>query len=37
VRAFELDYVRTNLANNGSDYQNHLRLAFGVSYHIQRR
>jgi hypothetical protein len=36
VRALELDYVRTNLPDNGSDYQNHLRLAFGVSYHFQR-
>ncbi len=36
VRAFELDYVRSDLPNNGTDTQNHLRLAFGVSYHIQR-
>ena len=37
VRAFELDYVRSNLANNGTDSQNHLRLAFGVSYRVRRR
>ncbi|MBW4040354.1 MAG: hypothetical protein HIU91_16150 [Acidobacteria bacterium] len=36
LRLFELDYVRTTLPNNGSNSQNDLRLAFGVSYHLQR-
>jgi hypothetical protein len=36
MRAFELDYVRSDLPNNGTDTQNHLRLAFGVSYRLQR-
>jgi hypothetical protein len=35
VRAFEIDYVRTALPNNGSNTQNDLRLAFGVSYHFR--
>jgi hypothetical protein len=37
VRAFELDYVRTGLPNNGTDTQNDLRLAFGLSYRFPRR
>jgi opacity protein-like surface antigen len=35
LRAFEADYVRTYLPNNGTDTQSHLRLAFGVTYHTQ--
>ncbi len=34
LRVLELDYVRTTLPNNGSNSQNDLRLAFGVSYHL---
>jgi hypothetical protein len=34
VRAFEADYVRTYLPNNGNNTQDRIRLAFGVSYHI---
>jgi hypothetical protein len=37
VRAFELDYVRTGLPNNGSNTQNDLRLAFGLSYRFRRK
>lgn len=37
VRAFELDYVRTGLPNNGTNSQNDLRLAFGVSYQFDRK
>ncbi len=33
IRAFEADYVRSYLPNNGNDVQSHLRLAFGVCYH----
>lgn len=36
IRAIEADYVRTYLPNNGTNTQDHLRLAFGVTYHIQR-
>ncbi|MGA3325428.1 MAG: hypothetical protein ABSF45_13225 [Terriglobia bacterium] len=36
IRAIEADYVRTSLPNNGTNTQDYLRLAFGVSYHIQR-
>jgi hypothetical protein len=36
VRAIELNWVRSNLPNTGSDTQNDLRLAFGMSYHIQK-
>lgn len=32
LRVPELDYIHTNLSNNGSNSQNGLRLAFGVSY-----
>ncbi len=32
LRLLELDYVRTTLPNNGSNSQNDLRIAFGVSY-----
>jgi len=34
VRALELDYVHTSLPNNGSNSQNDLRLAFGLSYRM---
>jgi hypothetical protein len=37
VRAFEADYVRTSLPNNGTNNQSDLRLAFGVSYRFHRR
>ncbi len=37
LRLFELDYLRTTLPNNGSNSQNDLRLAFGLSYHLQKR
>jgi len=36
LRAFEVDYVRTALPNNGSNTQNDLRLAFGLSYSFKR-
>ncbi len=36
IRAFEADYVRTSLPNNGTNVQNFLRLAFGVTYHIPK-
>ncbi|MFZ0964018.1 MAG: outer membrane beta-barrel protein [Terriglobia bacterium] len=36
LRAFEADYVRTSLPDNGTNIQDHLRLAVGVSYHTQR-
>jgi peptidoglycan-associated lipoprotein len=36
IRAFEADYVRTSLPNNGTNVQNFLRLAFGVTYHITK-
>jgi outer membrane immunogenic protein len=34
MRAFEVDYVRTALPNNGSNSQNDLRIAFGLTYHF---
>jgi outer membrane immunogenic protein len=37
LRALELGYVHTSLPNNGSNTQNDLRLAFGVSYHVGKR
>ena len=37
LRAFELDYVRTALPNNGTNTQNDLRLAFGLSYSFNRK
>ena len=37
VRVFEVDYVRTALANNGTNTQNDLRLAFGLSYHFKMK
>jgi hypothetical protein len=37
IRALEADYVHTNLPNNGSNSQNDLRLAFGVSYNLGKR
>jgi outer membrane immunogenic protein len=37
IRAPEIDYVRTGLPNNGTNSQNDLRLAFGLSYHFNRK
>jgi hypothetical protein len=37
VRLFEVDYVHTTLPNNGSNSQNDLRLAFGLSYRFAAR
>jgi len=37
VRAFEVDYVRTGLPNGGTNTQNDLRLAFGLSYRFRTR
>jgi outer membrane immunogenic protein len=34
LRMIEVDYVRTELPNAGTNTQNDLRLAFGVSYHF---
>jgi len=36
VRAFDVGYVYTQLPNNGSNSQNDLRLAAGLSYHFGR-
>jgi outer membrane immunogenic protein len=36
LRAFDLDYVRTALPNNGTNTQNDLRVAFGVSYRFSK-
>jgi peptidoglycan-associated lipoprotein len=36
IRAFEADFVRASLPNNGTNVQNFLRLAFGVTYHIPK-
>lgn len=36
LRAIEMDYVRTSLPNGASNSQNHLRFAFGVTYHLGR-
>ena len=35
LRLLELDYVRTAMPNGADDVQNDMRLAFGVTYHIQ--
>jgi outer membrane protein OmpA-like peptidoglycan-associated protein len=35
VRLLEADYVRSNLPNASDDVQNDLRLAFGVTYHLE--
>ena len=35
IRAFEADYVRTYLPNNGTNTQDHIRLAVGVVYHFE--
>jgi hypothetical protein len=35
LRAFEADYGRTYLPNNGINVQDHLRLAIGVAYHVR--
>jgi hypothetical protein len=37
LRLPEIDYVRSTLPNSGSNSQNDLRLAFGLSYHIGKR
>ena len=37
VRALEIDYVHSGLPDGGSNTQNDLRLAFGVSYRIGKR
>jgi len=37
VRAFEAHYVHTALPNNGTNSQNDLRLAFGVSYRFHQK
>lgn len=37
LRPAQVDYFRSNLPNAGSQSQNDLRLAFGVSYRIQRQ
>ncbi len=34
LRAIEADWVRTLLPNNGTNTQNHLRLAVGLTYHV---
>lgn len=36
IRVFEADYVRTSLPNNGTNTQDHLHLAVGVTYHFER-
>jgi peptidoglycan-associated lipoprotein len=36
IRAFEADYIRTGLPNNSANNQNYLRLAFGVTYRLQK-
>jgi hypothetical protein len=37
LRAVEADYVRTGLPNNGTNTQNDLRLAFGLSYRFNKK
>lgn len=37
LRALEIDYVRTALPNNGTNTQNSLGLAFGLSYHFRTK
>jgi opacity protein-like surface antigen len=37
LRAFEADWVRTLLPNNGANTQDQLRLAIGLSYHMGKR
>jgi len=37
VRAFEVDYVYTQLPNNGSNTQDDLKLSAGLSYHFGKR
>jgi peptidoglycan-associated lipoprotein len=37
VRLIEADYVRTSFPNNGSNTQNDLRIAFGISYNFGTR
>jgi hypothetical protein len=34
LRALQADYARTSLPNNFSNYQNDLRLGFGINYHV---
>jgi hypothetical protein len=37
LRLLEADYNRTGLPNNGSNSQDYLRFAFGVTWHIDKR
>jgi hypothetical protein len=37
LRAFEVDYIRTEFPNNTTNTQNDFRFAIGVSYHLHRR
>ena len=37
LRVFEADYVRSYLPNNGTNVQDHLRLAIGIAYHGRSR
>jgi peptidoglycan-associated lipoprotein len=37
IRVVEADYVRSYLPNNGSNVQDHIRLAAGVTYHSTNR
>jgi hypothetical protein len=34
ARLIELDYMHTNLPNNGNNWQNHLKIAAGLIYHF---
>jgi len=34
VRAIELDYLRTGLPNNSTNWQNHLKIASGLIVHF---
>ena len=34
ARLIELDYMHTNLPNNGNNWQNHLKIAVGLIYHF---
>jgi hypothetical protein len=36
LRAFQLDYVRTNLPNSATNLQHDLRMGMGFTYHIPR-
>jgi len=37
LRAVQVDYVRTALPNNGTNTQNDLHLAFGISYRFNKK